>query len=55
MAIICQEPESRNKGFQCVKKMASGVDSYDKKRKCKECREEEKRDSALYDAATHPK
>ncbi len=41
MAIICNESESRHKGFQCVKKMTSGVDSYDKKRKCKECMEEE--------------
>ncbi len=41
MAIICQEAESRNKGFQFVKKVTSGADPYDKKRKCKECREEE--------------
>ncbi len=41
MAIVCQEAESRHTGFQCVKKLTSDADPYDKKRKCKECREEE--------------
>ncbi len=41
MAIVCTEDESRNKGFQCIKKITSSTDVYDKKRKFKECREEE--------------
>ncbi len=40
MAIICQENESRHNGFQCIMRMTSGTDSYEKKRKCKECLEE---------------
>ncbi len=41
MAIICQESESRHKGFQCVKKMTSSTESYDKKRKCQQCMDED--------------
>ncbi len=41
MAIICQETESRNNGFQCVKKITSSTDPFDKRRKGRECVEED--------------
>ncbi len=40
MAIICKESESKHSGFQCVKKVTSDTDVYDKRRKCAECMED---------------